>query len=134
MAYSRENYMYVTPSVKFKPKPWFNFDLGIDIKLTNADNTTSTILPDPTQSLDLPNYPSWKVYMGLNFTLMPMGFRGGAEQSTDVRSKVDFYENLLQERQKSRNIEEELRRLKKEREQAEKELEELRQMLEEQGK
>lgn len=134
MAYSRENYMYVTPSVKFKPKPWFNFDLGIDIRLTNADNTTSSLLPDPTQNLDLPNYPSWKVYMGLNFTLMPVGFRGAGEQSTDVRSKVDFYENLLRERQKSRNIEEELRRLKKEREQAEKELEELRQMLEEQGK
>ena len=72
--------------------------------------------------------------MGVNFTLMPLGFREGGEQGTEVRSKVDFYENLLRERQKSRNIEEELRRLKKEREQAEKELEELRQMLEEQGK
>lgn len=134
MAYSRENYMYVTPSIKFKPKPWFNFDLGIDIRLSGTDNTTSSLIPDPTQNLDLPNYPSWKMYLGLNFTLMPLGFKGGAKETGTVRSKVDFYENLLKERQKSRNVEEELRRLKKEREQAEKELEELRQMLEEQGK
>jgi len=51
-----------------------------------------------------------------------------------VKEKVDFYERLLQEREKTRSIEEELRRLKREREQAEKELEELRQLLEEEGR
>ena len=51
-----------------------------------------------------------------------------------VRRRTDFFENLLKEKEKSRKIEDELRRLRKKREQAEKELEELRQLLEEQGK
>ena len=60
---------------------------------------------------------------------MPKGGRYGAEKPG--QTKVDFYESLLKDSQKSEKIEEELRRLRKEREQAEKELEELRQMLEE---
>ena len=134
MSYSRENYMYLTPSVRFKPKSWFSFDLGIDLRLSNDENTTSSLLPDPTQRLDLPNYPSWKIYMGFNFRLMPITKSKRPGSKSDIRTKVDFFENLLQEREKSRNVEDELRNLRKEREQAEKELEELRQMLEEQGK
>jgi hypothetical protein len=134
MAYSRENYAYITPSIRFKPRQWMSFDLGLDLRVSSNDNTTSKLLPDPTQSLQLPNYPSWKVNLGVNFTLMPITQRNAPGGKADVRNKVDFYENLLRERQRTRSIEDELRRLKKEREQAEKELEELRQMLEEQGK
>lgn len=132
MAYSRENFMYLTPSVRFKPKQWFNFDLGIDVRVSGDENTTASGLPDPAQTLDLPNYPAWKVYMGVNFTLMSISGPKRPCENADVRSKVDFFERLLEERQKTRSIENELRRLRKEREQAEKELEELRQMLEEQ--
>ncbi len=134
MAYSRENFMYLTPSIRFKPKPWFSFDLGLDVRLTSNENTSSALLPQPNAKLDLPNYPAWKVNLAANFQLMPLTGEGRPGSKENVRSKVNFYENLLRERQKSRNIEDELRRLKKEREQAEKELEELRQMLEEQGK
>jgi hypothetical protein len=132
MAYSRENYMYITPSVKFKPKPWFNFHMGLDIRVSKDEDTSSKLLPSPKETLSLPNYPSWKLYMALNFRLMPWG--SGFEGSKSGRSKVDFYESLLKDSRRSEKIEEELRRLRKEREQAEKELEELRQMLEEQGK
>jgi hypothetical protein len=65
----------------------------------------------------------------MNFKLLPWG--GGYSEEEAGRSRVDFYERLLKDSQKSEQIEEELRRLRKEREQAEKELEELRQMLEE---
>jgi hypothetical protein len=132
MAYSRENYMYLTPSVKFKPKPWFNFQMGLDIRVSKDEDTSSELLPSPKERLSLPNYPSWKLYMALNFRLLPWG--SGFEGSKASRSKVDFYESLLKDSRRSEKIEEELRRLRKEREQAEKELEELRQMLEEQGK
>ena len=131
MALSRENFMYLTPSVKFKPRSWFSFDLGIDIRVSEDENTSASIA---LKDLDLPNYPSWKLNLGLNFTLMPISRRSRPGEGSDVRSKVDFYESLLRERQKSRDIEGELRRLKKEREQAEKELEELRQILEEEEK
>ncbi len=133
MAYSRENYLYLTPSVRFKPKPWFSFDLGMDLRISEDKNSSAKTLPDPVQTLTLPNYPSWKMYLGFNFRLMPVsGPRRPGSRAT-VQSKVDFFENLIREREKTRSIEDELRRLKKEREQAEKELEELRQMLEEQG-
>ena len=74
--------------------------------------------------------------MGTRFVLNPGvdRFKGGIGDQSEVKNKVDFYEKLLREREKSRSIEEELRRLKREREQAEKELEELRQLLEEGGK
>lgn len=135
MAYSRENFAYFTPSIRFKPKNWFSFDLGVDIRVSNSTNTSASrkTLPDVTRNLNLPNYPSWKVYLGMNFRLMPVAHSKRPGEKASVRSKVDFYENLLQQRERTRSIEDELRRLKKEREQAEKELEELRQMLEEQG-
>ena len=133
MAYSRDNYMYITPSVRFKPKEWFSFDLGLDIRMSGDKNTSSELLPDPRKDLTLPSYPSWRVWLGANFRLMGLTHKGAPGAKSSVESKVDFYEKLLQDRQRSKSIEEELRRLKKEREQAEKELEELRQMLEEQG-
>ncbi|MFZ0391173.1 MAG: hypothetical protein WAN36_12010 [Calditrichia bacterium] len=136
LAYSRENFTYVTPSVRFKPRPWFSFDLGLDVRVSSDKETSADgILPAWVSNLELPNYPSWKVYLGANFTILPTeGPTTQPGRDSDVRSRVDFFENLLRERQKTRNIEDELRRLKKEREQAEKELEELRQMLEEQDK
>ena len=134
MAYSRESYAYITPSIRFKPRPWFSFDLGLDLRVSKDENTSSSILPDASQTLDLPNYPGWRVYLGANFRLMPITRSSRPGESSSVRTKVDYFENLLRERERTRSIEDELRRLKREREQAEKELEELRQMLEEQGK
>jgi len=131
MAYSRENFMYITPSVRFKPNRWFSFDLGLDIRLTGADDTSSRLLPAPSKNLNLPNYPGWKLYMQANFQILPTG---AVSSRGDVRSRTDFYERLLRDRDKSQNIEDELRRLRREREQAEKELEELRRMLEEEEK
>ncbi len=132
MAYSREDFMYVTPSVRFKPNPWFNFNLGLDVRLSKDEDTSSPLLPSPKRNLNLPNYPSWRLYLGMTFRLLPWG--GGYGSEKPGRSKVDFYESLLKDTKRSEKIEEELRRLRKEREQAEKELEELRQMLEEEGK
>lgn len=129
MAYSREDFAYITPSVKFKPNQWFNFLLGLDVRVSGDKNTSSSLLPAPSRGLTLPNNASWKLHLQANFRILPYG--GGEPRVGEVRSKADFYEKLLRDREKSRNIEDELRRLRKEREQAEKELEELRQMLEE---
>ncbi len=125
LALSRDSYLYFTPSITFKPKPWMSFDLGLDIRLSSVSESFKY------SHLNLPMYPGWKMYMGLNFTLMPIA-RTSPGSKSDIKSKVDFFESLLRERQRTRSIEDELRRLRKEREQAEKELEELRQMLEEQ--
>ncbi len=134
-AISRENYAYVTPSIRFKPRWWINFDLGLDLRVSSDTDETSSLITFEGQNLDIPNYASWKMTLGANFVLNAGSdkLRGGVGGKGAIRDKVDFYERLLQERDKTRSIEEELRRLKREREQAEKELEELRQLLDEEG-
>lgn len=134
-AFSRENYVYVTPSIRFKPRWWVNFDLGLDLRVSSDTDETSGLVSFEGQNLDIPNYASWKMTLGANFVLNPGAdkLRGGVGSRATIKEKVDFYERLLQERDKTRSIEEELRRLKREREQAEKELEELRQLLDEEG-
>lgn len=132
-AFSRESYAYITPSLRFKPRWWINFDLGLDLRVSND---TDESLPPATFSggnLDLPNYASWRMTMGLNLVINGGEYRykSGGAGAEDVRDRVNFYDRLLKEREKARSIEEELRRLKREREQAERELEELRQLLEE---
>lgn len=138
--FSRENYMYFTPSVTFKPVETVNFELGADIRISKDDNTTVIPTGFPGRSLndrqgsDIPNYNSWKFHIAMNFVLMPGGSGFGSGKGVDVRRKIDFYESVLNEKQRAQTIEEELRRLRREREQAERELEELRQLLEEEDK
>ncbi len=131
-AFSREDFAYLTPSIRFKPRWWVNFDLGMDVRVSND---TQESLPPAIfgANLDLPNYAAWRMTLGMNLVLNAgdARFRGGVGQEGDIRNKVNFYDRLLRERERARSIEEELRRLKREREQAERELEELRQLLEE---
>lgn len=135
--FSRENYMYFTPSVTFKPVETINFDLGADIRVSKDENTTVIPVGYPGRALnsrqgsDLPNYSSWKFHIAMNFVLMRENASFDAARGVDVRKRIDFYESMLQEKQRTKSIEEELMRLRREREQAEKELEELRQLLEE---
>lgn len=135
--FSRENYTYFTPSITFKPVEAVNFDLGADIRVTKNENTTVIPAGYPASinnSPTLPNYSSWKFHLGMNFVLIreSASFRSGS--GVDVRKKLDFYESMMQEKERTKSIEEELRRIRREREQAEKELEELRQLLEEEQK
>ena len=132
-AFSRENYAYLTPSLRFKPRWWMNFDLGLDIRVSNDVDESLPPATFKAGNLDLPNYASWRMTMGLSLVLNGGEYRykSGGNSTEEVRSRVNFYDRLLKEREKARSIEEELRRLKREREQAERELEELRQLLEE---
>jgi hypothetical protein len=47
IVHSREDFAYITPSVKFKPNEWFNFHLGIDVRVSGDENTSSLLLPAP---------------------------------------------------------------------------------------
>ncbi len=135
-AYSRENYMYLTPSIKFKPQWWLSFNVALDLRLSKDEDLTSPVIPVLTRNLTLPNYPAWKMTLGMS-VILNQGrekVKTSLGEGTDIRKKVDFYERLVREKEKSKEIEEELKRLRREREQAQKQLEELKQLLEEQGK
>jgi hypothetical protein len=135
MVYSRENYMYLTPSVRYQPYDWVSMDLGIDIRVSGDEETTSGVNLF-TKTLDLPNYAAWKVNLGLNLTVLPLSqsAQSPAEiEREQFNKRIDFFQNIIEEREKAEDVEEELDRLKLEREDAEKELEELKQILDEQG-
>lgn len=135
-AFSREDWLYLTPTIRYKPSNRFSFDIAFDIRLSSDEQTTTSLATFEGQNLDIPNYAPWKMSLAANFVINPGQdlLSRGINTRGDVRKRVDFYERLLQEREESRSIEEELRRLKREREQAEKELEELKQLLEEEGR
>jgi hypothetical protein len=134
MVYSREDWIYLTPSIRYKALEWLSLDLGVDVRLS-SDSDESKGIPQRSR-FDLPNYATWKVFMGLNLTVLPLTSvsRSTAEVERDEFNKrVEFFQNIIEERQRTEDIQEELDRLKQEREAAERELEELKQILEEEG-
>jgi hypothetical protein len=135
MVYSREDYMYVTPAIRFRPYHWLYADLGVDIRISEDVEETSGV-PLRSTRLDLPNYADWKAWLAVNFTILPLAPTELTPEELErerFKSRVDFFQNIIEERERIENIQEELERLRREREEAEKELEELKQILEEEG-
>ena len=132
--FGREDWMYVTPTVRYKPLGWVNFNFGIDI-LASGSKDESVGLP-VFENIGLPNYSKWKAHIGIELTILPI--TAGSMSSSQIQrnqfnQRVEFFQKIIEEREKSENIKEELDKLKEERESAEKELEELKQILEEEG-
>jgi len=133
MVYGREEYTYVTPAIRYKPYRWMYADLGVDVRISSDVEETK---PPWAPSLDLPNYPPWKAWLALNFTILPLATAEKTPEELErdrFNKRVDFFQNIIEERERIENVQEELDRLKREREEAEKELEELKQILEEEG-
>jgi hypothetical protein len=133
MVLGREDFTYVTPSIRYKPYRWMYADLGVDIRISSDVEETK---PPWRPQLDLPNYPDWKAWLALNFTLLPLSPTEKTPEELErdrFNKRVDFFQNIIEERQRIENVQEELDKLKREREEAEKELEELKQILEEEG-
>jgi len=132
--YSSEEWVLLTPSVRYKPYDWVSIDLGVDLRMAPRDNRQWTAgVPDVSETLKLPkNYPPWKVQMGLNFNI-PVGGRAAKTieevESEQFNQQVEFYKLIQDEREKSSEIEDELKELKRERESADREIEELKKML-----
>jgi len=134
--YSRDDYMYVTPGVRYKPLNWLSVDFGIDIKVSSDKFSTVGVPGLGREEYNLPQYAAWKVEMGVNIKILPFtpSRKTAAEVERDEFNKrVEFFEKIVEERERSEDVQEELDRLKEEREAAERELEELKQILEEEG-
>lgn len=134
--FSRENFLYITPGVRIKPFAWLNFKLGFDFRLSSDEDNSIVGAGAANPGVDLPNYVKWKAYMGMDVTLMPLVTYTKSKvevEREELGRRVEFFEEIIKERQKAEKIEEELQRLRQQREAAEQELEELRQLLEETG-
>lgn len=141
--YSRENWMYLTPSIRYKPTSWVSVDLGVDVLLigkddeTNTDRTTSDwVINFSNPDVNLPNYATWKVQLGLNLTILPLAAspRSAAEiERSEFQKRVDFFQRIVEDRARAEDVQAELQKLIEEREEAERELEQLKRILEEEG-
>lgn len=140
-AYGRENYLYICPSVVYKPARWVSFLCALDYRLT-ADLDDTKYGPSyapigPFKDENIPNYPTWRVKVGIKFVLLPTSLYRMTErdillQKADTRREL--FEQIIRERRQTETAEQELERIKEERRKAERELERLRKILEDQAK
>ena len=132
-AQSRENYMYMNAVITYKAYPWFNFFVSGEIRLTANKDETRPPMKDYASLTDLPNYNSWRINLGTQFTLLPLSVFRTSERIVLIQkaeSRRDLFEQIIKERRETESAEEELQRIREERHKAERELERLRKILE----
>jgi len=130
-AYSLEDYLYLTPGVSFKAYRWLTLSFATDLRLTpDKDETLYTY---GGQINDMPNYPSWRINLGLNIILLPTTVYRLSDKDILMKkaeSRRELFEQIIKEQRETESAEEELDRIKEERRKAERELERLRRILE----
>ncbi|OGC02401.1 hypothetical protein A2V82_02105 [candidate division KSB1 bacterium RBG_16_48_16] len=129
-AASRESYLYLNASVKYKPYRWFDFIVSGEYRLTaDKDETVG-----PRAAIEgMPNYNTWRINVGAKMTLLPTSVFRTSERDIlmqKAQSRRELFEQIVRERRETESAEEELERIKEERRKAERELERLRQILE----
>ena len=136
-AYSRENYLYITPMVHFKATRWFSLNVGADLRvIKSADNTLYAPAPGGIKRTLVnfqPNYPGWRLNIGTKFNLLPTSIFRVSERDLLMKraqSRRDLFEEIIKEQRDTDSAEAELERIRTERIRAEKELERLRRILE----
>ena len=138
-AYSRENYLYISPSITYRPNRWCTFVFSFDYRLTSDKDETEyeLLTPGPFAGKDMPNYPTWKINAGIKLQLLPTSVYRVDERDIlmqKAESRRELFEQIIRERRQTESAEEELERIKDERRKAERELERLRKILEDQAR
>lgn len=140
-AYSRENYLFFSPGIFYHATDWMTLNFGFDVRLLDSNDETlylparggvSQLFPGSQ-----PNYPSWRLNFGANFTLLASeGYRVKDREllMQKAKSRRDLFEQILKDKKETEAAEEELERIREERKKAEQELERLRRILERQEK
>lgn len=140
-AYSREDFVYMTPSVLFRLSNKVAFNAGLDVRLTrDEDKTQYNTLPRVHP--DLPSYPAWRVRVGTRIYLnksepreveQPLFTRSTGESTSPSAmtetSGMTLQEQLVRERRETEIAEEELAKIREDRKKMEAMLARLRQIL-----
>lgn len=128
-AYSLEDYLYLSPGISYHAYRWMTLSFSTDLRITEDIN--NSLVPPPAP--DLPNYPSWRINLGLSLTLLPTSVYRLSDKDILIRkaeSRRELFEQIIKEQRETESAEEELERIKEERRKAERELERLRRILE----
>lgn len=139
-AYSREDYLYVSPGFKYKLYMGFSIGIAVDI-LAYAEEEMSIYNLD---LIDYPQYPEWRLNLKLDFTPstafyhIPTFKKPGEVkfvQSLGARRVIvdrkSLFEWVVDENQGAQYIDLELEKIREERKRAEEELEKLKAEIEE---
>ncbi len=132
-AFSRENWAYIAPKVRYKPYRWLALDMALDIRVAGSKDETNYNLPGVQPIPGMPNYPDWRINLGTRFTLLPTNVYTLTERDILMRkaeTRRELFEKIIREQRETEAAEEELERIKEERRKAERELERLRRILE----
>ncbi len=141
-AYSREDYIYMTPSVILRISNRLSMSAGLDIRLTQDYDKTQYIQDGTTLPQihpDMPNYPGWRLRVGTRIYLnksepkevdRPLFTSKDRELEVDEAArKMTLQEQLVRERRETEIAEEELRKIREDRKKMEEMLARLRQIL-----
>lgn len=136
-AYSRHNYLYISPGVTYKPFYWLSLCFGFDFRMT-PNHPAGSGLVQNTMSNVLPTYPTWRVNFSLKMNLTSK-IKGRFETKEPINSSVvetekngkkDVIKDIAEERKQIENAEAELEKIRSEREKMDDILKRLRKALE----
>ena len=136
-AYSRENYLYISPAASYKLTRWMSLSLGADLRILNSSDKTlyaPAVAGIPrTLASAQPNYAGWRLNFGTHFSLLPTKMYRPNHRDVllqKAENRRELFEKIIREQRATESAEAELERIKAERVRAEKELERLRRILE----
>lgn len=130
-AYSVEDYIYLSPGVSYRAYRWLTLNFTTDLRLSSDKDESIYTFSSPIA--DMPNYPSWRINLGMNIILLPTSVYKLSDKDILMRkaeSRRELFEQIIKEQRETESAEEELDRIKAERRNAERELERLRRILE----
>jgi len=136
-AYSRENYLYISPAASYKLTRWMSLSVGADLRIFESiDKTFYGSAPggvSRTLADAQPNYSEWRLNFGTHFSLLPTKMYRPNQRDVllqKAENRRELFEKIIREQRATESAEAELERIKAERVRAEKELARLRRILE----
>lgn len=134
-AYSRENYLYISPAASYKVTRWMSVSLGADLRIFESSDKTLYGPGGVSRTLanSQPNYSGWRLNFGTHFSLLPTKMYRPNQRDVllqKAENRRELFEKIIREQRATESAEAELERIKAERVRAEKELERLRRILE----
>lgn len=130
-AFSRENFIYLTPGINYRAYRWLTLSFATDLRL--SEDVDETLYSFDSKLNGMPNYPAWRINLGAKIVLLPTTIYKISEKDILIKkaeSRRELFEQIIKEQRETESAEEELERIKSERRKAERELERLRRILE----
>lgn len=136
-AYTRENFVYLSPGLSYTLPSTVQVHFAADLRLTGDVDKTGYLHGSGERPWNaLPNVPQWRITTGLTLPLIPFPdlhpgrARTPASEASQQELEQELYRQFAAERKKTEESEQNLARIRAERERINKLLEGLRGMLE----